>query len=379
MLVTTTVSPFWCEFLGAVNQAGQVSVRVAFTGRTYGDRGPHWGAFEVDEQLCRMFSGGMLDRWLAKEFSLFEPHIVIVGGVRIEAEATARGLARNAGLLFGYFAEQPNRRGIIQDWLNRVLYRIRFSQRQPDFLLAVGDRAVDVYRGLLPSKCPVISFPYYQDLRIKANNAVANSKEVTQFLFSGRLLARNSIKETVAAFEQLAHAYPHQFKWCISAYGPEEHWIRAAMARSEVLAASVYFDREFETWEDRLRPFRESDVLVVAGRHSGWGLVVPEALAAGIPVITTRGVEAGRYYIQDMVNGLIVRPRERDIYDALAFVLECPESLAAMKARTKSSAMKGDIRTGVDHLNTVVGALMCRSGMSCIEKRARKKSSSETV
>lgn len=126
------------------------------------------------------------------------------------------------------------------------------------------------------------------------------------------------------------------------------------MARSPALAQAISFDREFATWNERLRPFAASDVLVLPSFHAGWGLVIPEALGSGMPVITTRGVEAARYYVEAGVNGLLVEPRPADIHRALALCLDQPEVVQVMRAHARASAARGDVRVGARRLTSLL-------------------------
>ena len=49
-----------------------------------------------------------------------------------------------------------------------------------------------------------------------------------------------------------------------------------------------------------------SDVFVLPSRHDGWGVVVNQALAAGLPIITTDAVGAGLDFVENGVNGICV-------------------------------------------------------------------------
>src|SRR5262249_32859433 len=49
-----------------------------------------------------------------------------------------------------------------------------------------------------------------------------------------------------------------------------------------------------------------ADVFVLPSRHDGWGVVVNQALGAGLPVIASDAVGAGLDLVEDGVNGLIV-------------------------------------------------------------------------
>ena len=63
----------------------------------------------------------------------------------------------------------------------------------------------------------------------------------------------------------------------------------------------------FRNWADLPRAYQEAHVLLVPSRHDGWGLVVPEGLAAGLPVIGTDHTGAAIDFIKPESNGWLVR------------------------------------------------------------------------
>src|SRR5262249_36569992 len=50
--------------------------------------------------------------------------------------------------------------------------------------------------------------------------------------------------------------------------------------------------------------FARAHVFVLPSRYDGWGVVVNQALAAGLPVICSDAVGAGHDLVMDEVNGL---------------------------------------------------------------------------
>ena len=55
-----------------------------------------------------------------------------------------------------------------------------------------------------------------------------------------------------------------------------------------------------------------SDIFVLPTREDVWGLVVNEAMACGLPVITTNKCGAGIELIENGVNGMIVKAGDSD-------------------------------------------------------------------
>lgn len=68
---------------------------------------------------------------------------------------------------------------------------------------------------------------------------------------------------------------------------------------------NVYFEG-FKTKEILKEYYRAADLFVLPTREDIWGLVVNEAMANGLPVITTSRCVAGLELVEDGVNGFIV-------------------------------------------------------------------------
>jgi glycosyltransferase involved in cell wall biosynthesis len=50
--------------------------------------------------------------------------------------------------------------------------------------------------------------------------------------------------------------------------------------------------------------FAQADVFVLPSRHEGWGVVINQALGAGLPIICSDAVGAGTDLVEDNINGL---------------------------------------------------------------------------
>lgn len=72
--------------------------------------------------------------------------------------------------------------------------------------------------------------------------------------------------------------------------------------------------------------FRSADVFVLPTRHDAWGLVINEAMAYGVPVITTDMCTAGKELIDDGINGLIIKVGDREgLVSALQTLKDNPD------------------------------------------------------
>jgi glycosyltransferase involved in cell wall biosynthesis len=62
----------------------------------------------------------------------------------------------------------------------------------------------------------------------------------------------------------------------------------------------------FKDWDALPELYASADVLCVPSRYDGWGLVVPEGLASGVPVIATDRMGAALEFVRTGVNGWLV-------------------------------------------------------------------------
>ena len=55
----------------------------------------------------------------------------------------------------------------------------------------------------------------------------------------------------------------------------------------------------FRDWDELPFEYARADVLCVPSRYDGWGLVVPEGLASGLPVIATDRMGAALEFVEN--------------------------------------------------------------------------------
>jgi glycosyltransferase involved in cell wall biosynthesis len=108
--------------------------------------------------------------------------------------------------------------------------------------------------------------------------------------------------------------------------GPEEMRLRSL---AETLGASVTFTGLLEN-DDLIRMYVAADVFVLASRRETWGVVVNEAMAAGLPLVVSNQVGAARDLVVAGRNGDVVPAGD---VDALSAALR---DLAADAARREA-------------------------------------------
>lgn len=110
--------------------------------------------------------------------------------------------------------------------------------------------------------------------------------------------------------------------------GPEESRYREIIEKSRLENVLV---NGFGPRESVFRHYLASDCFVLPTREDVWGLVVNEAMACGLPVITTDHCVAGRELIDQRINGFVVEVGDTEaLRRAMEEIAADPEMRFAM-------------------------------------------------
>ncbi|MEO0514400.1 MAG: glycosyltransferase [Planctomycetota bacterium] len=127
-----------------------------------------------------------------------------------------------------------------------------------------------------------------------------------RMLFSGRLVPVKRVDIVIEAFNQIAADRP---EWDLVIVGDGE-------LRSELEARVAPAVRDRVKWlgfcqSDELGPiYRSCHLMAHAAAKEPWGLVINEATAASLPILTTYGVGGAIELVRHRVNGFLVAPND---------------------------------------------------------------------
>ena len=169
-------------------------------------------------------------------------------------------------------------------------------------IVGIGSVAADAYRHLVPGK-PVFNIPYFCDLapyRAARQTAGANRTSV-DILFSGQLIARKGLDVLIRAFNEIAPAHPAARLRVLGA-GPGRQMYESMVA--EAVRDRVIFMGHQDP-ADLPAIFATADIFCLPSRHDGWGVVVNEALGAGLPIVASSATGAAHDLVTEGTNGFI--------------------------------------------------------------------------
>ncbi len=219
-------------------------------------------------------------------------------------------------------------------------------------IAAIGTFAEQDYRERFPEP-RLFRIPYYCDLAafFAAPRRVRDDGRVV-FFFCGQMIARKGVDLLLAAFARLGdHAR-------LLLVGREAE-LPALLAPlpPEVRERCVYAG--FQPPEELPRFFAQADVFVLPSRYDGWGVVVNQALGAGLPVVCSDMVGAGHDLLEEGVNGLKFRAGDTDsLAEKMARLVREPEVIekwgAASRAKARDWTPEAGAAKWVEALQTIV-------------------------
>jgi glycosyltransferase involved in cell wall biosynthesis len=212
-------------------------------------------------------------------------------------------------------------------------------------IVGVGHAAENDYRQRFPGTRH-FCIPYHCNLSgFLAQPRRPKSTSEIHFLFCGQMNRRKGIDLLLTAFDRLlgkgANAY-------LSLVGREAELPEFLRAISAAARARINYVG-FQPPESLPQYFSQADVFILASRYDGWGVVVNQALGAGLSVICSDAVGAGLDLVEDNVNGLHFASGNVDeLEQCMERVMSSPEAAWAWGEASRRKAQSLSPQTGAE-------------------------------
>lgn len=258
------------------------------------------------------------------------PDVVVVVGFDAPAFWRAQYVCRRDRLGFVFWSGSHASSGFVRNGLATAIRR-RFVAGC-DAFLAYGTLAARYLTALGATPSRIVTSANAVETR-RFSEGIAH-RDATRdsmgwfgrkvVMYSGQLIPRKGVDVLIGAVARCAGDYV----LVIVGDGPER-------AQDERRARSMLGDRAVflgnRSYSELPRLYAAADVFVLPSRREVWGLVVNEALAAGVPVIATEATGAAHDLIASTGAGLVVpEGDEGALAAALCHVLERDDERARM-------------------------------------------------
>jgi glycosyltransferase involved in cell wall biosynthesis len=221
-------------------------------------------------------------------------------------------------------------------------------------IVAIGSAAEHDYRSRFP-QLRHFCIPYHCELApFFAIPRDPNVRLPITFFFCGQMIERKGVDLLLLAFDRLI---ANGMDARLLLIGREAELQTFMNLVSPKTRSRVQYDG-FQAPESLPTYFARADVFVLPSRHDGWGVVVNQALATGVPIITSDAVGAGLDYVENGINGLKVRAGDVDaLYQAMVTLARNPERARTWGMKSREMARALTPEAGADKWVQVFEAL----------------------
>jgi glycosyltransferase involved in cell wall biosynthesis len=340
-VLTDIPSPYQVEFFNEIESSGPRQLQVGYLRSSDPDR--HWSpsvvrhdAIELDQSddALRRARAAVEKADLVVFNYYFHPH----------AEDLIRTRAK-LGAPWCFWGERP---GVRQPaWAGRLLRKWKLAKLHASQapIWGIGEFAVDGYRNEFGSSRSYFNLPYFSDLERFKPRIKRMVTEKRVFLFCGSLIERKGVDLLARAFVRVVREMGN-VRLRIAGEGR----LKESLARTlRPVQEHVEFVG-FKHWDELPELYASADVLCVPSHYDGWGLVVPEGLAAGLPVIATDRMGAGLEFVRTGRNGWLIPAGDFErIMDAMRKAAALShEELDQMAQQARRSVSEHTLAHGVE-------------------------------
>jgi glycosyltransferase involved in cell wall biosynthesis len=349
VVFTQIPSPYQVDLFNRLQASGAVHISVIYQARS--DKTRLWKACELlhPHDFLDECSGQQLRHILA------EADLVVFSGYRDHHIRALMSLREATGRPWVFWGEKMGFQ--VPVWLGALCrkWNLRTLHRSSAGMWGIGSWAVKQFAAEFGQNRSYTNVPYSSDLsRFLAIEREVESKRSRRFLFSGSLTRRKGFDLLLEGMEQLLREGVNVELFVVGA-GPFES---QALKLKEKYGVRVEI-MGFLQPQDLPRVYGECDVLSAPSRYDGWGLVVVEGMAAGMPVISTSATGAAIDLLDDSC-GWVTRPGDRmSLYNALRAALNIDiRKLRQMGGIARKRAQAFDVEEGTKRFGSAALSAM---------------------
>ena len=229
----------------------------------------------------------------------------------------------------------------------------RLAIRVPDHIIAASQQTADRLREIRGSQASISVVPNGIDLD-EIRNSYPDAERI-DVVTVGRLLPHKNIDMLLDAVA-LLHSAGLPVTCCVIGDGPQ----RAALehqAQSLGIAHAVNFRQEVWEQKDLYSLMKAAQIAVFPTAREGFGIAVLEAIACGIPVVTTSAPDnLAQHLVARSGAGVVCDPSVEAIATAVRRVLEAPGGRSSHEAFSREAWLaEHSWDTAADRVAEVLG------------------------
>lgn len=270
LFLSNIPTPYQIDFWSSVQQSAAVSA--VFLAHTEPRREWH---ISLPEWACIISSTrSSAPHQILLHLSNFKPDVIVIGGYRLPLVWYVVLFALFNHIRFFFWLEKPLPATRYKSLFRRLTWRITLPLA--DGVLCIGQSAQRIYS---PYARSTLNLPYSIDVARYSRRRFNSYHIPLKFLFVGQYTERKGLVPLLKAFSSFS---PELLTLSLAGSGN-----LASLVHDYVSTFSHIHDYGFVQPTELPYLLASHDVFILPSRHDGWAVVVLEAMAAGLPVIST--------------------------------------------------------------------------------------------
>lgn len=279
--------------------------------------------------------------------------VVLNGYMTIPAQWVLRTAAHRVPLIFWGEKMESAQTGLLaaaQRFLTRPLNGL-------SAIIAIGKKAKRDYEQRFAG-IPVHEVPYFCRIDNFQGMATERPADPVRILFCGQMIERKGVDLLLAAFSRLVEDGQRVE---LTLVGREAELPQMLAAVPPAVREHIHF-AGFQAPDDLPRYFAAADIFVLPSRYDGWGVVVNQALGAGLPVICSDAVGAAEDLVLPGENGYLFASGDADeLHKVLAQLANSPDQIRNFAKRSLQLAEKLSPEFGARALKQILRTIVSQS------------------
>lgn len=252
---------------------------------------------------------------LLEKVDKFKPDLLIIGGYKFKLIFKLIFLCLVKKIPFCLWLEYPKNKFFLFNILRNILILTIASKAK--FILAIGTVANKFYNNF---NNKIINFPYSFNFKnYKKNKKYLTFYKKITFIFIGQLIHRKGIDELLKAFSLMNYKNVYLK---ILGDGKYKDKVIELCNKNKNISYLGFVNQKII-----INHLYQSDVLVFPSRFDGWGVVVTQAMAAGLPIIGSKKTGAIKDFIKDDYNGKICNTEINSILQSMKYYIDNPSNI----------------------------------------------------
>jgi len=330
-------SPYQVELFDTLHESGEIALTVIYA--AHGVVGTPWSerSLRHPHRFIDECSSRDLDR------DTDQGDLVVFSWYRHPGFRNAMRRRSRQGRPWCLWSERPGFRytGIAGRAVRKVLLWPLWARHAP--IWAIGQWGIEGYRREFGDRHAYIDLPYFSNLARFRAICNPSRRAPKRVLYVGSLIPRKGLDVLAAAWRRIAPRFPSA---------------RLSLLGSGVMAQGLArtlapVDKSISLlgpadWEQVPQAYGTADILCAPSRYDGWGLIIPEGLASGLPVVASSSMGASREMLVEGRQGWFAEPGDVDSLErklALALSLSADE-YGAMSHAAQETARGYDVDEG---------------------------------